>query len=70
MAHVIHSKTIDSKKTVNQPHNRKGNFIINAISSFKAKRRAVKIMKALNEAEQIDKGARKGRSLDNFLEEI
>lgn len=38
--------------------------------SLKAKRQAKRIMKAINEAEEIDKGNRKGKSFDDFLEEL
>jgi hypothetical protein len=39
-------------------------------SSPKAKREAKKIINALKEAEQVHKGKRKGKTLDEFLGEL
>ena len=71
MAHVAyHVESIASKKAVKEPKKKKGNFFTNFVGTLKAKRRAKKIMKALNEAEQIHRGNKKGKSFDDFLAEI
>lgn len=71
MAHAIHPvESIASNKAVKGPQKKKGNLITSIVGSYKAKRRAKKIIKAIDEAEQIHKGNKKGKSFDDFLTEI
>ena len=42
----------------------------NAAADAKTRRQAKKVMESLREAEQIHKGKKKGKSFDEFLEEL
>ena len=48
----------------------KGSFWVKVSQYFKTQKQAGKIMNALNEAEEIHAGRKKGASFDQFLKEI
>jgi hypothetical protein len=68
MASVIRKEPVVSRGYITVEHKRS---LWSRIAMYmRSKRQAFKILKALNEAEQIHKGHKQGKSYDQFLKEI
>lgn len=69
MVDVLHIAASATKTTAREPQIQR-NLWSKIGMFFRSKRQAVKIMKALNEAEQIHSGRKQGTTYDQFLKEI
>jgi len=66
MAHTIN---IHPSVSIEKDSSKKGGLRM-VIVKFKAKRKAKKIMRSLNEAEKAHAGKTNAKSLDDFLDEL
>lgn len=71
MAHLAHSNKLKAAKPGQSRKSRKKNATTaQPPRARNAKQQAKKIIASLREAEQIQKGKRKGKTFDEFLEEL
>ena len=71
MADILHMASINAKNYSANLANRKNVFFIKRVyNSLSANRQAKRIMKAINEAEQIHAGKRQGKSFHQLFKEI
>ena len=71
MANVLNIESVATKTTAaSEPEAQRLGLWSRIVMHFRSKRQAVKIMKALNESEQIHSGKKRGKSFNEFLKEI
>ena len=66
---MSHTLNLDAQFTTEKATTKKGGLKM-AIVRFKAKRKAKKIMRSLNEAKKTHAGKNKAKTLDQFLTEL